>query len=106
MLRQLYIYEYTKYVYDRKEVTTMELKNLYQFVLLMVLVGMILGVGILILDKFKSANTSSTVANTTVAAVVTAMATIASSWISLIITIAILAIILVLVIRSFSGAGR
>ena len=83
----------------------MEISQLYSFVLLIVLVGMILGVGVLILDKFQAANTTSAAANTSLAATVTAVTPIASTWIPLIITVAVLAIILVLVINSFRG-GR
>lgn len=82
----------------------MELKELYSFVLLIVLVGMILGVGILVLDKFKAANTISSSANTSLGAVVTAMATISSTWLALIVTIVVLSIIIVVVVRSFGGA--
>ena len=80
----------------------MELNNLYGFVLLIVLVGMILGIGILVLDKFQEANTTSAAANTTLAAANTAIGAISSTWIALIVTVAVLAIILTLVIRSFA----
>lgn len=85
----------------------MEVNQLYQFVLLIVLVGMILGVGILTLDKFSTSsgvtNTASTAINETRAE----LAKISSDWLGLIITVAILAIILFLVVRSFGGAvGR
>jgi len=83
----------------------MEISQLYSFVLLIVLVGMILGVGVLVLDKFQEANTTSAAANTSLAGTVSALSPIASTWIPLIITVAVLAIILVLVIRSFRG-GR
>ena len=83
----------------------MEVAELYQFVLLIVLVGMILGVGVLVLDKFSQssgigATTLNVLTNTT-----DALAPIATTWIPLIVTIAALAIILTLVIRSFRG-GR
>lgn len=83
----------------------MEISQLYSFVLLIVLVGMILGVGVLVLDKFQEANTTSAAANTSLAGAVSALSPIATTWIPLIITVAVLAIILVLVIRSFRG-GR
>lgn len=82
----------------------MELKQLYPLVLIIVLIGMILGVGILVLDKFQEANQTSAAANTSLAGTVTAMAPIASTWLPLVITVAVLAIILVLVIRSFASA--
>ena len=79
----------------------MEVNDLYQFVLLIVLVGMILGVGILVLDKFAGATGVTTDAATALNNTRDALADIATSWLGLIITIAVLAIILTMVIRSF-----
>lgn len=84
----------------------MEVGALYQFVLLIVLVGMLLGVGILTIDKFSASSGVTTAAQTALNNTRTELGTIASTWLGLIITIAVLAIILVLVIRSFGGAGR
>lgn len=158
----------------------MEFEQLQGFILLLVLLGMILGVGVLILDKFGIAvKDSTTITNeavtitsgagqlanddvtsmsffgnetinssftgidfdeeinwttagviavngtftdgaynasyvydadststTTLAATTTAVAAISTTWLGLIVTIAILAIILTLVIRSFGGQKR
>lgn len=84
----------------------MEVSNLYQFVLLLVLVGMILGVGILTLDKFEASSAMTTEAGNTIGNVSAEIATISSDWLGLIVTVAILAIILTLVIRSFAQRGR
>jgi len=85
----------------------MEVNDLYSFVLLLVLIGMILGVGIIVLDNFQSASGVSTSAATVINNTRDALAPISSTWLPLIVTIAVLAIILVLVIRSFGGAkGR
>lgn len=81
----------------------MEIGGLYQFVLLLVLVGMILGVGILVLDKFSSSSGVTAAASTALNNTRAELANIASTWLGLIVTVAILAIILTLVIRSFSG---
>jgi len=81
----------------------MEIGGLYQFVLLLVLVGMILGVGILVLDKFSSSSGVTSAASTALNNTRAELANIASTWLGLIVTVAILAIILTLVIRSFSG---
>lgn len=83
----------------------MEIGQLYQFVLLIVLVGMLLGVGILTLDKFAAASGVTAAAGTALNATRSELGTIASTWLGLIIVIAVLAIILTLVIRSF-GMGR
>ena len=83
----------------------MEVGELYQFVLLLVLVGMIIGVGVLVLDRFSG--TAGNAATTDMMnASRDAVGGIASDWLALIVTIAVLAIILTLVIRSFGGAKR
>lgn len=80
----------------------MEVGDLYQFVLLIVLVGMIIGVGVLTLDRFASSSGITSTASTAINNTRTEVANIASNWMGLIVTIAILAIILGLVIRSFA----
>ena len=84
----------------------MDIGDLYQFVLLIVLVGMILGVGILVLDSFAGTSGVSTTAATALNNTRDAMTPIASTWLPLIVTVAALAIILALVIRSFAMRGR
>jgi hypothetical protein len=84
----------------------MELGDLYQFVLLLVLIGMILGVGILVLDNFASSSGVSATAAGAINDTRDAMTPIASTWLPLIVTVAVLAIVLTLVIRAFSNQGR
>ena len=84
----------------------MELRNLYSFVLLLVLVGMIVGVGVLVLDKFAATSGITTAAVTSINASRDAVGGIATSWLALIVTIAVLAIILTLVVSSFGGGRR
>lgn len=80
----------------------MEIGDLYQFVLLLVLIGMILGVGILVLDNFSSSTGVTSTASTAINATRDALTPIASTWLPLIVTVSVLAIILTLVIRSFA----
>ena len=84
----------------------MEVGNLYQFVLLIVLVGMLLGVGILAIDKFSASSGVTAAASTALNNTRTELGTIASTWLGLIVTIAVLAIIITLVVRSFSFQPR
>ena len=85
----------------------MEIGQLYQLVLLLVMVGMILGVGILVLDKFQASSGMTTAAAAAVNNTKNAISPIATTWLPLIVTVSVLAIILTLVIRSFStGVGR
>lgn len=81
----------------------MEVGSLYQFVLLLVLIGMILGVGVLVLDNFSTSSGVTTTASTTINATRDAMTPIATTWLPLIVTVSVLAIILTLVVRSFSN---
>jgi len=83
----------------------LEVNQLYQFVLLIVLVGMIIGVGVLTLDKFSTSSGVTATASTAINNTRTEVANIASDWLGLIVTVAILSIILFLVIRSFGAAG-
>jgi hypothetical protein len=84
----------------------MEIGSLYQFVLLIVLVGMLLGVGILAIDKFSSSSGVTGAASTALNNTRTELGNIASTWLGLIVTIAVLAIIITLVIRSFAFKQR
>ena len=63
---------------------------------------MILGVGILVLDKFAQSAGVTDTAATAINATRDAMTPIATTWLPLIVTVAVLAIILTLVIRSFA----
>ena len=84
----------------------MEVGELYQFVLLIVLVGMILGVGILVIDNFSTSTGVTSQAQLALNNTRSALTPIASTWLPLIVTVAVLAIILTLVIRSFSMGRR
>ena len=84
----------------------MELGDLYQFVLLLVLIGMILGVGILVLDKFAATSGITATAQAAINGTRDALSPIATTWLPLIVTVVVLAIILTLVIRSFVIKGR
>jgi hypothetical protein len=84
----------------------MEIKQLYSFVLLIVMVGAILAVGGITLANFAAQiNDTNSAAASNINATNTAMSTIAGTWLPLIVVIAVLAIILTLVIGGFAGAG-
>ena len=80
----------------------MEVGELYQFVLMIILVGMIIGVGILVLDKFSAASGVTTAAATAINGTRDAISPIGTTWMPLVVTVAVLAIVLTLVIRSFA----
>jgi len=88
----------------------MEVGGLYQFVLVIILVGMLIGAGVLALDKLKTQGSSTLDENATFMRAVgnasSEIGGIATNWLGLIITIAVLAIIITLVVRSFGGQRR
>jgi hypothetical protein len=87
-------------------VSKMEVGGLYNFVLLLVLVGMILGVGILVLDKFASSPAVTSTASSALNDTRDELAGVASNWLGIIVIVVVAAIILGLVIRSFGGGGK
>lgn len=84
----------------------MEIGDLYQFVLALVLIGMVLGIGILVLDKFAATTGLTTASKNALSNTSAALGTIATSWLSIIVIVVVCAIILGLVIRSFMNKGR
>lgn len=84
----------------------MEIGDLYSFVLTLVLIGMILGVGLLVLGKFSVTSGITDKASQGINDTIDAITPIASTWLPLIVTVVVLAIILTLVIRSFVGRNR
>jgi len=84
----------------------MEIRDLYGFVLMLVLVGMLIGVGILTLDKFAATSGITAAAATALNNARDALAEIPSTWLVLLVTIVILGIIMGVVIKSFGGQGR
>ena len=83
----------------------MNVGNLYQFVLVIVLVGMLVGVGVLALSTFGGTSGIGAAASTAINASGTAVGGVANTWLGLIVTIGVLAIIITLVISGFGG-GR
>lgn len=83
----------------------MEVSQLYQFVLLLVLVGMLLGVGLLVMSEFSTSLGPGT-AGTAINDTADAIGDIGTTWVPIIVIVAACAIILALVIRSFAGGRR
>ena len=79
----------------------MEIGGLYQFVLLIVLVGLVSGIGVLVLDKFGTTSGVTGSASTAINASRDAVADIPEDWMGLVVTIGIMAVILGLVIGGF-----
>lgn len=84
----------------------MEIGQLYQFVLVLALIGLISGVTILVLDKFAASSGVTAAAALALNNTRDAIAEIPNTWLGLIVVIGALAVILFLVIRSFGSLGR
>lgn len=77
--------------------------DLFQFVLLVVMVAIVIGAGVLALDKFGGvAATSSAAASTAINNARTEVGNISTNWLGIIITIAMVAILIGLLVTSFS----
>ena len=84
----------------------MEVQQLYSFTLLLVMVGLIIGVGVLVLDKFGTTTGIGSSASSAINASRDAVGDIADTWLTLIVTIGVMAIIIFMVIRSFGASGK
>ena len=84
----------------------MELNDLYGAVLVLILIAMLVAVGLITLDKFGQTSGLSSNTSTAINDSITAIKAIASTWMALLVTIIVLAIILGLIIRSFVIQGR
>jgi len=84
----------------------MQVGDLYQLILVLVLSGMILGVGVLTLGKFGATSGITDDASDAINETIDALSPIASDWMPLIVTVSVLAIVLILVLRSFAVRQR
>lgn len=83
-----------------------DMGGLYQFVLGLVLIGCVLGVGIIVLDKFMGTTGISQVAIDAINKTIQAIADIPNLWLGLLVTIVILGIVIMVLVRVMGGAGR
>jgi len=79
----------------------MEVGQLYQFVLLLVLVGIVIGIGTVVLYKLGGTTAVTSTASTAINATGAEIAGIASNWLGIIVIVVVAAIILGLVMTSF-----
>lgn len=84
----------------------MEIGDLYTIILTLVLVGMILGVGLLVLDKFQSTTGLSDNAVSALNNTQNAIAEIPSNWLIVVVVVAVGAIVIGLLVKSFAGGSR
>ena len=78
--------------------------GIYPFVLTLVLIGVVLGVGLYVLAQVN-ANITDTSANTAINETIAAIGTI-PTWLTIIVVVAMAAIVLALIMGAFGGAQR
>lgn len=82
----------------------MEVGGLYNFVLLIALVGILLGVVLTIIGQLaNSTGIKGTTAHTSLNQTVSAMTPLATTWMPLVVTVTVLGIVLAIVLNSFSN---
>lgn len=85
----------------------MQVGDIYNLVLVVGLTGVLIGVVLTVLGNLSGASGITADASSGINSTITAINTIPTTWLGLIITISVLAVILALVLRSFGvGQGR
>lgn len=81
----------------------MEVADVYSLIFALVIIGVLLGVGFMILGSFQS--TAGLPANsvTAINATQNALLQIPNTWLSIIVLVAVAAIVITLLVRSFAG---
>ena len=83
------------------------INQLFPAVLALVLVGVLLGAGLMILSSFQTAaGGTSTAAGNATGSVITAMATLASTWLPIIVVVIAAGIVLAILLGAFGGKQR
>jgi type II secretory pathway component PulF len=82
------------------------INQLFPAVLAIVLVGVLLGAGLMILSSFQAAAGTSTSAANATGSVITAMATLASTWLPIIVVVVAAGIVLAILLGAFGGKRR
>jgi hypothetical protein len=79
----------------------MEIKDLYGLVLMLVLIGILMGISFLILDKFQTSSGITNNAATFISNTSASIMPISTTWLPIIVVISAAAIVLSLVINAF-----
>ena len=86
------------------------INQLFPAVLALVLVGVLLGAGLMILSSFQNAADSgspgTTIAGNATGSVITAMGTLASTWLPIIVVVIAAGIVLAILLGAFGGGKR
>jgi type II secretory pathway component PulF len=80
--------------------------SLYPTILALVLIGMLLGAGLLILDKFKDSMTASSSAQNATVSTITSLATIPTTWLPVLVVVIVAGLIISYLVGAFGGKQR
>jgi hypothetical protein len=83
----------------------MEINMLFGFVLTLVLIGVLLGIGLTILRTMETPASMNGSASQAINETITGIRSIPKDWLSIIIIVTVASIVLVLLIRNLGGAG-
>lgn len=83
-----------------------QLGNLYPTILALVLIGMLLGAGLLVLDKFSAATTAGSYARNGTDKAISALYEIPNTWLAVIIVVIIAGLIIGILVGAFGGKRR
>ena len=84
----------------------MEIGVLYGFVVSLVLIGIVLGVGVLILDKMGGSSGLTNKAQLAINATRQQISDVATVWLPIIVLVAIAGLLVVLLLKGFQSSGR
>lgn len=86
----------------------MNLGDLYQFVIVLILIGFVVGLGIVVLDKFMGTTGLSSTAVAAINNTIVAIAEIPNTWLGLLVTAVVVILILGLIVGGLMrfGMGR
>ena len=82
------------------------INQLFPAVLALVLVGVLLGAGLLILSSFQTAAVLGTAAANATGSVITAMSSLATTWLPIIVVVIAAGIVLAILLGAFGGKQK
>jgi len=79
---------------------------LYPTILALVLIGMLLGAGLLVLEKFAGAMTANSAAANATNSAITSLATIPTTWLPVLVVVIIAGLIIAYLVGAFGGKRK
>ena len=83
-----------------------QIGNLYPTILALVLIGMLLGAGLLVLDKFQGAMTAGSKAQNGTLKAIDALYDIPNTWLAVIVVVIVAGLVIAILVGAFGGKRR